>query len=69
MPEYQITYRKANKPIDGDEQDDTTVSTIMRASTPERAITKAFEFALHPSEVEGFGDPEIVELDEDGSPV
>lgn len=68
MPDYRITYRKNNEPIDGVEQDDTIVSTTMTASTPEKAVEKAFEFALHPSEVEGF-EEEIVELDEDGAPV
>lgn len=69
MPTFRITYRKHNAPVDGVEQDDTTIATEMRASTPEKAVEKALQFALSPNEVIGFDDPEIIELDEDGEPV
>lgn len=63
MPEYEIQWRK---PVKG--EDDRTITTKQRGSTPEKAVKNALEIpgGVMPYEVEGWPAPIVRELDEDG---
>lgn len=68
MPEYRLTWTRKNDPIGDVPQDDTTVTTVLRASTPEKATAKALDGAVLESDIAG-ATLTVAELDEDGDPI
>ncbi|MDP3208121.1 MAG: hypothetical protein Q8M65_03140 [Rhodoglobus sp.] len=65
MPLYRVHWTKPNP----DGQPDSEHIVTILASSPAKAVERIVGPIIFESDLEGYGDPTVTELDDDGNPV